>query len=111
MLCECDGHAACVESCQIHARSMHTAGMKILRKPAQNAPKSHVISQNEHVIWRHGIVCYGMVWNDVVESRPSCPAHLAQYKVHYFKIDTQYASQNVPSRLTQVQTHCGISGE
>ena len=65
---------------------MHTAGMKILRKPAQNAPKSHAISQNKHVTWRYGIVCYGMVLNKVVESRPSCPAHLAQFKVRYFKL-------------------------
>ena len=94
--------------CTKHAHYRHE---DIKETRAQNAPKSYVISQNEHVIWRHGIVCYGMVWNDVVESKPSCPVHLAQYKVHYFKIDTQYASQNVPSRLTQVQTHCGTSGE
>ena len=45
----------------LEARSMHTAGMKIM-KPAQNVPKSHVVSQNKHVILRHGIICYGMVW-------------------------------------------------
>ena len=30
-----------------------------------------------------------------------------QFKMHYLKIDIQYAFQNVPSQLTQVKTHCG----